>query len=86
MKYRKKMEKFQVYMCLQIASFESTAENKARPLPSPFLISTSRFLILAEVFPNVHMAACSTAHRSATEKKEMSGYLTIPCWTKNVTA
>ena len=40
------LEKVHVYMCLHIASFISTAENKTKFYPSPFLISTSRFCIL----------------------------------------
>ena len=65
-------------MCLHIASFQSTAGNKTRLFLSPFLISTGRSCILAEAFRNIHVAACSTALRSAIEKKEMGGYVTIP--------
>ena len=67
------IDKVLVYMCLHIASIKSTAWNKTKLLPSPFLISTSWFLILAEAFRNDHVAACSTAFRSATEKNEMGG-------------
>ena len=76
------MDKVHVYMSLHIASIKSTAGNKTRLFPSPFLISTSWFLILAEAFRNDHVAACSTALRSATEKNEMGGYVTIPCLSK----
>ena len=76
------MEKVQVYMCLQIGSNKSTAGNKTRFFPSPFLISTSYFLILTEAFRNDHVAACNTALRSATEKIEMDGYVTVLCSSK----
>ena len=69
-------------MCLHIASVKSTAGNKTRLFPSLFLISTGRFYILAEAFRNDHVAACSTALLSATEKNEMGGYETVPCSTK----
>ena len=76
------MDKVLVYMSLHIASIKSIAGNKTGLFPSPFLISTSWFLILAEAFRNDHVAACSTALRSATEKNEMGGYVTIPCLSK----
>ena len=72
------MEKVHVHKCLHVASVKSTAGNKTRLLNSPFLISTSWFRILAEEFRNDHVAACSTATRSATEKNEMGGYVTVP--------
>ena len=60
--------------------------NRLKPLPgtkvgffaSPFLYSTSRFLILDEAFRNDYVSACSTALRSATEKSELGGYVTVP--------
>ena len=73
------MDKVHVYMCLHIAS---TTGNKTRFFPGPLLISTSRFLILAEAFRNDHVAACSTALRNATEENESGGYLTVPCPSK----
>ena len=73
------MDKVHVYMCLHNASIKSTAENKTRFFYSPFLISTSWFLILAEAFRNDYVATCSTALRSATEKNEMGGYVTVLC-------
>ena len=77
------MDKVHVYMCLHNASIESTtAGNGTRLFPSPFLISTSWFLILVEAFRNDHVAACSTAGRSATEENEMGGYVTVPCPSK----
>ena len=76
------MGKVHVYMCFHIASIESTAGNKTRFFPSPFLISTIWFLILAEAFRNDRVAACSTALRSATEKNEMGGCVTVPCSSK----
>ena len=78
------MEKVHVYMCLHIASVKSIAGNKTRLFVSPFLISTSWFLILAEAFRNDHLAVCSTALRSATEKNETGGYVTIP-WSSKMT-
>ena len=71
------MGKVHVYMCLHIASIKSTSGNTTRLFPSPFLISTSWFLILAEAFRNDHVAVCSTALGSAIEKNEMGGYVTV---------
>ena len=76
------MDKVHVYMCLHIASIKSTAGNKTRLFPSPFLIFTSRFLILAEAFRNDYVAAFSNALRSTTEKNELGGYVTVPCPSK----
>ena len=73
------MDKVHVYMWLHIPSVKSTAGNQTRLFASPFLISTTWFLMLAEPFRNDHVAACSTALRSATEKNKMSGYVTVPC-------
>ena len=56
---------------------ESTASTKTKHFPTSFLISTRWFLILAEAFQNNHVAACSTALRSATEN-EKGGYVTVP--------
>ena len=69
-------------MCLHVASKKFSAGNKTRLLPSPFLISTGWFLILAEALRNDHVAACSTAFRSASEENEMGGYVTVPCLPK----
>ena len=71
-----------VFMCFHIASIKSTAGNKTRFFDSPYLIFTNRFLILAETFRNDHVAACSTGLRSATEKTEMGGYVTVLCSSK----
>ena len=72
-----------VYMCLHIASIKSTVGNKTRFLPSPFLFSTSRFLILAKAFRNDYVAACITALRSAAETNEWDGDVTaVPCSSK----
>ena len=76
------MDKVHVCMCLDISSIKSTAGNKTRFFPSPVLISTSSRLILAEAFWNDYLAACSTALRSATEKNELGGYVTIQCLSK----
>ena len=72
------IDKVHVYIRLHLALIKSTAGNKTRLFPSPFLISTSWFLILAEAFRNDHVAAFSTALRSATEKNEFGGYVTVP--------
>ena len=69
-------------MYFYIASIESTAGNKTRLFPSPFHISTSPRLILAEEFRNDHVVACSTALRSANEKNEIVGNVTVPCSSK----
>ena len=66
-------------MCLHFALMNSTAGNRTTPFPSPFIISTSWLLVLAEAFRNDHVAACGTALRSVTEKNEMGGYVTVPC-------
>ena len=76
------MDKVRVYMCLHIASFKSTAGNKVRFFPSPFLISTSSFFILAEAFGNDYVAACSTGLRSATDMNELDGYIAVQCPSK----
>ena len=76
------LEKAHVYMWLHTASIKSTVDNKTRFFPSPFLISTSRFLILAKAFRNDYVAACSFALRNATEKNEMGDYVTVPCSSK----
>ena len=76
------MVKFNVYMCLHIASVKFTAGNKTRLFPSPFDISTNSRLTLAEAFRNDHAAACGTALRSATEENEPGGYVTVPCPSK----
>ena len=69
-------------MWLHTASNKFTAGNKTRFFPSPFHVSTSWRLTLAETFRNDHVAACSTAPRSATEEKESGGYVTVPCPSK----
>ena len=73
------MDKVLVYMCLHIASIKSTVGNKIRLFPGSFLTSTSSRLTLAEALRNDHVAACSTALRSATEENESDGYVTVPC-------
>ena len=76
------IEKVHVYMCQHIASIKSTADNKTKLFPSPSLISTTWFLILAKAFRNDHEAVCSTALSSATEKNEIDGYVTVSCASK----
>ena len=83
MKYIEMTDKVHVHMCLHIASIKTTARNKTRLFPSPFLISTSWFPILAEAFRNDHVLACSTALRSCTKMNESGGYVTVrvrPKW------
>ena len=46
---------------------------------SPFHVSTSSRLTLAEGFRSNYVAACSTALRNATEENESGGYVTVPC-------
>ena len=76
------LDKFHIYMCFYTASIETTAGNKTRLFHSPFLISTSWFLIVAEAFRNDHVAACSTSLHSATEKNEKGGHVTVLCSSK----
>ena len=79
---KKNDEKNHVYICLHIASVICTTGNKTRLSFCSILVSTSWFLILAQAFRNEHVAVCSTALRSATEKNEMGGYVTVPCSSK----
>ena len=67
---------------LHIATIKSTAGNKTGHFPSPLHTSTSSRLTLVEAFGNNHVSACSTALRSAAEKKELAGYVTVPCSSK----
>ena len=77
------MDKDCVYMWLHIALIKSTAGNKSRLFPSPFVNFFNRFLILVEALRNDYVAACSTALRSATERNENGGYVTFPCPSKS---
>ena len=76
------MDQVHFYMWLHTASIKFTAGNNTRLFASPFHISTSSRLTLAEAFRNDHIAACSTAHRSATEEIESGSYVTVPCPSK----
>ena len=76
------MDKIHVDMRLHTASIKYTEGNKTRLFHSPFHVSTSSRLTLAETFRNDHLAACSTALRSATEENESGGYVTVPCPSK----
>ena len=76
MKYIKVIEKVHVYKCLHLASCKFTAGSKARFFPGPFHFSTRWFCILAEAFRNDHVAAFSTALRSAAENYEVGDYVT----------
>ena len=49
------IDKVNVYMCLNIASIKLTAGTKLDFFSSPFFISTSWFLILAEAFRSGHV-------------------------------
>ena len=66
-------------MWLHTASIKSTVGNKTRLFSSPFHVSTSSRLTLAGAFRSDHVAACSTALRSATEENESCGYVAAPC-------
>ena len=46
-------------------------------VPSPFLVSTSWFLILTNVLQNDSVFPCSIACRGAAEMNEMSEYGTV---------
>ena len=73
------MGKVHVYLWLHTALIKSTVRNKIRLFPSPFHVSTSSRLTLAEALRNDHVATCSTALRTATEENESAGYVTVPC-------
>ena len=51
-----------------IASIETIFGMKLGFFPSPFFVTNGWFLILAKVFRNDYIDACSTARRSTTEK------------------
>ena len=77
------MDKVHLYSFLRMALLlKSTAGSEPGLFPSLFLVSTSWFLILAKAFRNDYVAAYSTALRSATEKNEMGGYVTVLCSSK----
>ena len=76
------MEKFHVYMCLPIVLIKSAAGNKTSFFLSPFHVSSSSRLTLAEAFRNDYLAACSTALHSATEENELGAYVTVLCPSK----
>ena len=69
-------------MWLHTASIKSTVGNKTKLFPSPFHVSTSSRLSLAREFRSDHVAACSTALRSATEENAWGGYIDVPCPSK----
>ena len=69
-------------MWLHSASIKSIVGNKTRLFPSPFDVPTSSRLTLAGAFRSDHVAACSLALRSATEKNELDGYVAVPCPSK----
>ena len=71
-------------MCVHIASFKFSARKKTKLFLSLFFLFASQFCLLAEAFRNEHVAACSTALRKATEKNEMSGFVTI-AWSSKMT-
>ena len=66
-------------MWLHFASVKTFVGNKTRLFPSPFHVSTSSLLTLAGALRSDHVAACSTAFRSATEKNDSGGYVDVPC-------
>ena len=63
--------------CLHAASIKSTVGNKLGLFSSPFHVSTSSRLFLAGAFRRDHVAACSTAFRSATEGNDSGGYVDV---------
>ena len=65
-----------------IASIKSSFGTKLGFFTNPLLITTGWFLILAKMFRNDYIAACSLAHRNATGKNELGGYVTVPCLSK----
>ena len=69
-------------MWLHTAWNKSTVENETKLFLGPFHVSTISRITLAGAFRSDHVAACSTVHRSATEKIESGGYVTIPCPSK----
>ena len=69
-------------MWLKTESFKSTVVNKTKLVPSPIPNSVSSRLTLAGAFRSDHVAACSTALRSATEDNESGGYVAVPCPSK----
>ena len=73
------MDKVHVHMCFHTASIKFIAGKKIRLFRSPFIISNSRFLVLAKAFRSDYVAACNTALRNATEKSKTDGYVTVPC-------
>ena len=77
-------DRVQSYMCLHFASIKSTDGNETRLFLKSFLIATSWFLIPAEAIRIDHIAACSTALRSATEKNDMGGFVTLQCPSKMI--
>ena len=74
--------KVHVHMWLHTASTKSTVGNKTRLFPSPFHVYPSSRLTLAGEFRSNHVAACSTALCSATEKNDSGGYVAVPCPSK----
>ena len=75
-------DKVHVYISLHTTLIKSNAGNGTRLSLSPLHISTSLRLTHAETFRNDHVAACSTAFRSATDENESGGYVTVPCLSK----
>ena len=77
-------------MWLHTASIESTVGNKTTKLGFILVrstFSTSSSVTLAGAFRSNHVAACSTALRSATEENASGGYVTFrvrPKWSSVV--
>ena len=69
-------------MWLHTASNKSTVGNRTRVFLSPFYVSTSSRLTLAEAFRSDYVDACSTAFRSATEENDSCGHVAVPCPSK----
>ena len=72
-------EKVHGYMWLQTVSIKSTVGNKTTLFPSPFHVSNSSRVTLARAYHYDYVVACSTPLRSAAEKNNSGGYVTVPC-------
>ena len=69
-------------MWLHTASIKFTVGNKTRLFLTPFHVSTSSRLAMAEAFQSDYAAAWSTALRSAIDTNESGGYVAVPCPSK----
>ena len=65
-----------------IASIKSAFGTKLGFFLVRFLLLPAGSDFLAKVFRNDYLAPCSTARRSATEKNEIGGHVTVTCLSK----